>query len=505
MKVIGKIFFIALMIWTMYSISALAATAIVDTEGARLRNKASTDGEVVTIAYKGETVEILVKEGNWYKVKYNGAEGYVREDLLKLEQEVSIPENNLEEPEVLAEENTLPENDEQETVPEVSEEVTLPVDKQVNADIMVRIVPSLSATKIGDIKSGTKVTVIKIMNNWSCIKYNNKTAWIQNKYLEEVNSEVAEEQPEEETGVRKGYINVEGANVREAPSTEAPVLTSIGRNKEVEILAEEGSWYKVKLENHAGYISKSLVSSTPPKEVSRSMEGPRQVVATASPSTEVFNEDVVIKTVYVNTEVANLRNVATTSSEVVGTVKRKDALEVYSEENGWYKIKTVNGKAYILKSLVVDTLDAVVIPAPPLVKVNTDTSSSVGNGTSSSGNSVVDFAKKYLGSSYSYGGSGSSSFDCSGFTQYVYKQFGVSLAHSAVTQASSGVPVSKAELKLGDIIIFNDWDNRSIGHCGIFVGDGKFIHAANPSRGVVIDTFTSGYYLERYVTARRVI
>ena len=128
---------------------------------------------------------------------------------------------------------------------------------------------------------------------------------------------------------------------------------------------------------------------------------------------------------------------------------------------------------------------------------------SMENEITTTGQEVVAYAKQLLGCKYVYGGAGPNSFDCSGFTQYVYKNFGIYLSHSAVTQANNGVYVEKANLQLGDLIIFRDWDNKSIGHCGIYIGDSKFIHAANPSRGVVTDTFASGYYYERYVSARR--
>ena len=72
-----------------------------------------------------------------------------------------------------------------------------------------------------------------------------------------------------------------------------------------------------------------------------------------------------------------------------------------------------------------------------------------------------------------------------------------------MTQASNGTFVEKVNLQLGDLVIFRDWDNSSIGHCGIYIGDGNFIHAANSTRGVVTDTLNSGYYYERYVSGRR--
>ena len=120
---------------------------------------------------------------------------------------------------------------------------------------------------------------------------------------------------------------------------------------------------------------------------------------------------------------------------------------------------------------------------------------------SQNGGSVVETAKSYIGSSYVYGASGPSSFDCSGFTSYIYKQYGVSLNRTAAGQYSNGTAVSKDELQPGDLVMFG---KSGINHVGIYIGGGQMVHAANPSRGVTTDTINSGYYYNNYVGARRV-
>ena len=101
-----------------------------------------------------------------------------------------------------------------------------------------------------------------------------------------------------------------------------------------------------------------------------------------------------------------------------------------------------------------------------------------------------------------YGGSSPSGFDCSGFTSYVYKQFGVSLNRTAAGQYSNGTAVSKTQLQPGDLVMFG---KSGINHVGIYIGGGQMVHAANPSRGVTTDTINSGYYANNYVGARRVM
>ena len=86
------------------------------------------------------------------------------------------------------------------------------------------------------------------------------------------------------------------------------------------------------------------------------------------------------------------------------------------------------------------------------------------------------YAKQYLGCPYVYGAAGSKSFDCSGFTMYVYKHFGISLPHGATSQSRYGTKVSKSNLKAGDIVFLTDYETGvGIGHCGIYIGNGNFI------------------------------
>ena len=143
------------------------------------------------------------------------------------------------------------------------------------------------------------------------------------------------------------------------------------------------------------------------------------------------------------------------------------------------------------------------------IEENNDTESGNNNveTTSSKGEEIVAYANQYLGCSYVYGGSGPSTFDCSGFTMYVYKHFGYSLSHSATAQSYEGTTISKENLQVGDLVFFSDYQTlEGIGHCGIYIGNGEFIHASSGSGCCVkVSNLLSGSYNTRYVTARRLI
>jgi len=110
---------------------------------------------------------------------------------------------------------------------------------------------------------------------------------------------------------------------------------------------------------------------------------------------------------------------------------------------------------------------------------------------------VVGIAMQYLGTPYVYGGASPSGFDCSGFVMYVFNQIGVSLPHNAAAQYGYGMPVSRDQLQPGDLVFFN-----GLGHVGIYIGGGQFIHSPHTGDVVKISSL-SGWYSSTWVGARR--
>ena len=113
---------------------------------------------------------------------------------------------------------------------------------------------------------------------------------------------------------------------------------------------------------------------------------------------------------------------------------------------------------------------------------------------------VVRFARRYLGVRYVYGGtSPRSGFDCSGFTRFVYAHFGIALPHYSGGQFDVGRRVARTRLRPGDLVFFD-----GLGHVGIYVGHGRFIHAPHTGTRVAIEPL-AGWYGSRYDGARRLI
>jgi peptidoglycan DL-endopeptidase CwlO len=115
------------------------------------------------------------------------------------------------------------------------------------------------------------------------------------------------------------------------------------------------------------------------------------------------------------------------------------------------------------------------------------------------GTTVVAIAERYLGIPYVYAGASPSGFDCSGLVMYVFAQVGISLPHYAAAQYGYGTPVSTDQLQAGDLVFFD-----GLGHVGIYVGGGSFIHAPHTGDVVKISSLGESWYTDNYVGARRI-
>jgi cell wall-associated NlpC family hydrolase len=121
---------------------------------------------------------------------------------------------------------------------------------------------------------------------------------------------------------------------------------------------------------------------------------------------------------------------------------------------------------------------------------------------------IIDTAKEFLGIKYVWAANGPNCFDCSGFTKYVYKQNGITLPRYSGHQANVGIKVSYSELEKGDLVFF-DTEHKfkgKVNHVGIYIGNGKFIHASSAKKKVIITSFNKKpFYKRRFLRGERVI
>ena len=291
------------------------------------------------------------------------------------------------------------------------------------------------------------------------------------------------------------YKIVKDIKLKIVPVINATDIIEVKQDEEVTVTEIINDWICVETTTTKGWLRKENLKTEETKQEEQTAQ-----------AEEKTSEETSTKTLYINTETANLRKTASTASEVVTTLSLNSAVNVISEENGWSKVKVGDKEGYISSSLLSDKRQETSRSMTKFREKTAEESNKTENtsnvASSGNGSSVVATANQYIGSRYIYGGTAPSGFDCSGFTSYVYKRYGVSLSRTAAGQYSNGVAVSKGELQPGDLVMFG---KSGINHVGIYIGGGKMIHAANPSRGVTTDTINSGYYGTNYVGARRIL
>ncbi len=202
---------------------------------------------------------------------------------------------------------------------------------------------------------------------------------------------------------------------------------------------------------------------------------------------------------YVTGSGVNLRSGPDTTYGIYEQAAPGMELNILAKEGNWYKVSSplaACGYVYI-------SADYVALGKVPegFKKVSYGGAS----GRLSAGQRVVQIAEQFLGLPYVYGGSTPAGFDCSGFTSYVFKQMGYTLNRISADQYYNGVPVSKSELKPGDLILFKKPGAARIHHVGIYVGDGMMIHSPQTGDVIKYASIVNGYYNEVYYAARRIV
>ncbi len=439
----------------MISTKVNAQTLTINTETLFLREETSTASDIVELLSYGETYEIIGEEGQWYQIKTENYTGYVHKDYVIAEGGVDTEEpanTTVEEPQnEVVEENTVVNETTNETVsePEPAEKPDQEPAEEFHIDTKMRV------------SQATKLRVLPLVH----------------------------------------AIVLEDLTV----DTELTIITTCGKWAYVETQTQTG-WVRVDM--LAKLDNENNISHYPTEEKPEENE-PQEQAPTEEPDEEMN------KPGYVAGTGVNVRSMASTEGDAIEVLNTNAEVTVIGQEGDWYKIRYGDIEGYILARFVSDTKVEVTsrgesVQREPVVEVETPEPEMTTTSTpvaSSKGEEIVAYAKQYLGKPYVYGGSGPNSFDCSGFTMYVYQHFGISMSHSANAQSRLGTSVSKENLQPGDLVFFRDYETGvGIGHVGIYIGGGDFIHASSGSGYCVkISTLLSGSYDNRYMSAKRLI
>ena len=462
---------------------AYAVTGTTTNETTRLRREASTSSDTISLISQDTEVEITGEEGEWYQVTYSGYTGYIRKDMLEVQDQNTTTETTSENQQTSGEQtenetnaanevqqNTTqtPQNETSQNSVEANQaeqsqgatsELEIGYTGKLTATLELKILPSINSSNIATINENTEFTITDKINKWCYLQTQEHAGWVllskvkttveespvtenqEGAGTEEQNTETENENQTEETSAQVSsenttvtkYVSAETLNVRESTDNQANIISQLDLNTKVTVVeVVDSTWSKITVGGKTGYVASKYLSDTETTNSSRSEDLTRGNSESNKESSSGQTEN---------------SKTTTTASE------------------------------------------------------STSTASS-----SARGAEIVSYAKQYLGYKYVSGGtSPSTGFDCSGFTYYVYKHFGITLSRTSTAQASNGIAVEKANLQAGDLVIFNNSSNSAIGHVGIYIGENNFIHAANETKGIVTTSLLNSYYKARYVSARRVI
>lgn len=456
MKKIKKIFILILIILYFLITTSVADTGKVNTQAVRIRESADINSNILTNIYLNDEVEILENNGEWCKVRYNNTEGYVKTEFLEIEGDSNTSNNS--NTAVITQENQTETNNEN----------------------------------------------IQDQNNVNQVTQDN---------VNETNNTIQDNTSQTQ------YVLTAQANMRTMPNITSNIAVVLEQGKQVTTIVEFNNWIKVTDGSNIGWVPKvkllaqEQVSST--NEVpNNAEEGDTQENVTEE-TNQVEEENNINKPGIVTVETANVRESASTSATIIGFLDYNDTVTITKEEGDWYYVEGEEISGYVSKNLISTNVssrslteerkndnDTTVIDQD----INNNLTEALSNQNTQKGNQIAEYAKQFLGCSYVSGGkTPSSGFDCSGFTKYVYSNFGYTLGNTAATQNNLGKDVNIEDIAIGDLILFYDEGKTKIGHTGIYIGDGNFVHAANASRGVVTDNLnTNSYYNTRIVSIKRI-
>lgn len=323
-----------------------------------------------------------------------------------------------------------------------------------------------------------------------------------------------------------GYVVGSYVRFRSGPGTNYSILGTYNTGKAINILKNMGNgWLYCTIDNVGGYIHGDYVLvynqasyGAPSQQQPQATQAPVYTLPPVVSDQDQNNQTMVNPgsvnasgvSAYICGNNVRFRSGPSMTSALLGEFFYGNQVTLYGIMDGWAAVVYEGTPGYVYAQYVKE--------GSYLPSTGTDSSGSTSDYTGGSsdsgytggavmqgsGQDVANFALQFVGYNYKWGGSSpETGFDCSGFVYYVYKQFGYTMNRVAQDQVKNGVAVEPSAIQPGDVLCFYSGSSY-IGHSGIYIGDGKFVHASNSTTGVIISEL-SGYYSARGFAARRII
>ena len=451
----------------------------------RFRSAPSLEASVLGEYNRGTSLTITGTEGDWTAVIINGTRGYIFSTYVT---RGSVPATQPE-----------PQTQEPAPTPEPAPEPTAaPVVSDgtnavlVKEDVYLYCEPTFYSDIKGAFDKGDRLTINGETGDWYIVNIQGFPGYI---YKENVRKdEVPAPTPTPEATPastsapaaaepRSGYVNADHVHLRSEPSTSSAIKGVYNKNDHLTITGESGDWFAVTIEGTSGYMFKTYVTAdaveTTPEPTPAATEAPAETPAPPSDNGEDG---------YVTGNNVRLRSQPSTAGEILGEYNSGTALRIVGASGEWTEVVIGSARGYMYSGYV----------AKGKVTVISDSTDSTEEGYR-----MAQFALQYVGYPYVWAGkSPETGFDCSGLAYYTYTSFGYSMYRVADDQTRNGVHVDPSDLQPGDLLCFYSGGSY-VGHVGIYIGNGKFVHASTYTTGVIVSEL-DGYYVNRGFEARRI-
>ena len=371
---------------------------------------------------------------------------------------------------------------------------------------------STGSAILNTVDKGTKVIVLENQKNgWYKVELNGTVGYMSAAYLSVTPSTYT------------GKINTDGSslNMRSGPGSGYSKVGSIPAGTTLTIIGSENGWYKTSYKGVTGYVSGDYVIVTESASTNTAPSTPAE--PTPTPPAQSTSGTGKLNT---GGSSLNMRSGPGTGYSKVGSIPASATLTITGKENGWYKTSYKGVTGYVSGDYVIFTPAKTESPAETTPTdssasnsqtsgtTSTDTNSGTTTETNSNpsastadlGAQVVAYAKKFLGIPYVYGANGPSAYDCSSFTQAVYKKFGYSLNRSAASQLENGTAIELSQVQPGDLLLWRAYDsNKAATHVGIYIGNNMYIHASSSGGCITINNMNYGSSVRYLVGVRRIV
>ena len=317
-----------------------------------------------------------------------------------------------------------------------------------------------------------------------------------------------------------GYINGTYVRFRSGPGTNHSILGTYHTGKALTVTADAGNgWYQCVIDGVTGYVYSTYVlivdnASSGGLTVGGQEDtvqnpqssGTAEAQSTPAPTETPAQTSAQYTAGYITGNNVRFRSAPSMTASILGEFFYGNPVSIITSHDGWAQVVAENGQGGYVSSMYVKE-GSYSVGSDTAASSDSDSGSASSSASASNGSvtgqQIASYACQFVGSRYVWGGTTPDGFDCSGLVYYVYKQFGYTLNRVAADQASNGRHVEPSELQPGDILCFYSGSSY-IGHAGIYIGNGQFVHASNSTTGVIISDL-AGYYVSRGYEARRII